>query len=96
MIASSGRWKSDCSQLWTNFRARVSPVAAGSPAAAVASGPTATATLTTLQQRDAMLRQPNEYDSRAFGIAVLVGIGFAVAIYLFWRLVRPKPGERRK
>ena len=72
------------------------PVAAGSPAAAVASGPTATATLTTLQQRDAMLRQPNEYDSRAFGIAVLVGIGFAVAIYLFWRLVRPKPGERRK
>lgn len=36
----------------------------------------------------------DDFDSRGFGIAVLVGAGVAVALYLFWRLVRPKPGER--
>jgi hypothetical protein len=36
----------------------------------------------------------DDFDSRAFGLAVLVGAGVAIALYLFWRLVRPKPGER--
>jgi methionine-rich copper-binding protein CopC len=32
-----------------------------------------------------------EFDARAFGISVLAGLVAAAFIYLFWRLVRPKP-----
>ncbi len=32
-----------------------------------------------------------EFDSRAFAISVLAGLVAAAFIYLFWRLVRPKP-----
>jgi hypothetical protein len=34
--------------------------------------------------------QEGDFDSRAFGISVLAGLVAALAIYLFWRLVRPK------
>lgn len=39
---------------------------------------------------DAAATSGNDFDSRGFGIAVLVGIGFALLIFGFWRLVRPK------
>ena len=35
----------------------------------------------------------SDFDSGAFGLAVLAGVVVAVGIYLFWRLVRPKPGR---
>jgi methionine-rich copper-binding protein CopC len=34
--------------------------------------------------------QEGDFDSRAFGISVGVGVIAAILIYLFWRLVRPK------
>jgi methionine-rich copper-binding protein CopC len=37
--------------------------------------------------------EDSDFDSRAFGLAVLAGIAAAIFIYLFWRLVRPKPGS---
>ncbi|MCC6792390.1 MAG: copper resistance protein CopC [Thermomicrobiales bacterium] len=34
--------------------------------------------------------QSDDFDSGAYGISVAVGLVFAVLIFLFWRLVRPK------
>jgi methionine-rich copper-binding protein CopC len=34
----------------------------------------------------------SDFDSQAFALAVLAGVVVAIGIYLFWRLVKPKPG----
>jgi methionine-rich copper-binding protein CopC len=57
------------------------------PTATVAPGPTATVTPAAAVEDD------SNFDSRAFGLAVLAGVVVAIGIYLFWRLVRPKPGS---
>jgi methionine-rich copper-binding protein CopC len=54
-------------------------------AGAITVGPTATAV--------PVPPDDSNFDSRAFGLAVLAGIVVAIGIYLFWRLVRPKPGS---
>jgi methionine-rich copper-binding protein CopC len=59
------------------------PTAAG---AIVTTGPTVTPV-------PAPVDDDSNFDSRAFGLAVLAGIVVAIGIYLFWRLVRPKPGS---
>lgn len=51
---------------------------------AVAVGPTVTVTAAD---------NGSNFDSGAFGLSVLAGIVAAIGIYLFWRLVRPKPGS---
>jgi copper transport protein len=60
------------------------PIAAtpAGPASSIAIEPTATAT---------PVADDSNFDSRAFGLAVLAGVVVAIGIYLFWRLVRPKP-----
>jgi len=63
-----------------------SPVA--SPPATPAE-PTAVAT----QAPAAPSAEEGDFDSRAFGLSVLAGLVAALFIYLFWRLVRPKPGR---
>jgi methionine-rich copper-binding protein CopC len=47
-------------------------------------------------QRQATARAAEEdnIEEGDLGLAVLAGIGAAIVIYLFWRMVRPKPGER--
>lgn len=75
-----------------------SPVAAASPVTQVTApatvAPTTAPATTATQVAVVATSDEDDFDSRGFGIAVLVGAGVAVALYLFWRLVRPKPGER--
>jgi len=66
-----------------------SPVAspAASPAPAAAEPAQSAATPSPVSD---VAGQPGDFDSRAFGISVAVGVAAALLIYLFWRLVRPK------
>jgi copper resistance protein C len=73
-----------------------SPVAAvASPVAQATAVATSAPAATTTPFPPSLATGDDDFDSRAFGIAVVVGIGVAIALYLFWRLVRPKPGERQ-
>ncbi|MEA2524222.1 MAG: copper resistance protein [Thermomicrobiales bacterium] len=55
-------------------------------ASPVSEDPTATAV-------PAAVDETTDFDAQAFGLAVLAGVVVAIAIYLFWRLVRPKSGQ---
>jgi methionine-rich copper-binding protein CopC len=79
-------------------------VEGGSPVAAPAASPTSAPSVTsptsppvvgdpTATAVAAVFAEESDFDSRAFGLAVLAGIVVAIGIYLFWRLVRPKPGS---
>lgn len=46
------------------------------------------------QQATQQAATEDNFDGRSYLIAVLAGLGAAIFIYLFWRIVRPKPGER--
>jgi methionine-rich copper-binding protein CopC len=69
-----------------------SPVAlpAGTPVnAAQSTAPTATATIAGTPTT-APAATEGDFDSRAFGLSVLAGLVAAAAIFIFWRIVRPK------
>jgi copper resistance protein C len=71
-----------------------SPVAspAASPAAASRTTPAAVAIGPTPIPSTSSSDESN-FDARAFGLAVLAGVVAAIGIWLFWRLVRPKPAR---
>lgn len=46
------------------------------------------------QQATQQAKTEDNFDGRAYLIAAVSGLLAAGFIYLFWRIVRPKPGER--
>lgn len=76
----------------------VASPAAGSSAAGAVTGPTRDevnlAGEAAQQRATEQAAREDNIEEGDLGLAVLAGIGAAILIYLFWRMVRPKPEER--